>query len=330
MRFASQRSADVVGPGVPEAVAVSKGRTQLNDEPVSERRVTVRGLSTSYLEAGTGPVLLLVHGNVTSCQSWRRVIEEFRTTHRVLAVSLPGYGGTSPQGEVRLDGLLSFLTDFLDLLSIEKAVVLGHSAGGVLAATLALAQPERVTRLVLMDSAGLGRAVNPAVIAASLLPEWAGKAVITALLLPGASIPRALAGGLQLRRPWRVDIREWREQIRTTQARTLLSTSLQLVRTAVGPTGQRSAFSITRRLGELRMPTLVVWGLTDELFPLWQGVRAARRIPRGRLAVLAGAGHVGFLDSFVEFVDAVGPFVRDDVGAPSIPDGGNGCGGEDG
>jgi pimeloyl-ACP methyl ester carboxylesterase len=276
-----------------------------------EHRVLVHGRSTLYLDVGRGPVLLLVHGNITTFRSWRRIAAEFENTHRVLAPALPGYGGTSPLPEVSLDGLVSFLAGFLDALSIDEAIVLGHSAGGLVAAKLALEDPERVTRLVLADSAGLGRAAGPNLLAGSLVPDWAVDLAIVALLLPGSSIPRALLGGLQLRRPWRVTIREWRDQIRMTQTSTLLGTSFRTARLATGPTGQRRGYRVDDRLGELRMPTLLIWGLTDELYPIWQARRAARKIPRGQLSVLLSAGHVGYLDSHTEFVDALSPFVRD-------------------
>jgi pimeloyl-ACP methyl ester carboxylesterase len=291
-------------------------------DPLSEHRVLVQGLSTAYFDEGTGPVLLLVHGNVTTFRSWQRIVTEFRTTHRVLALSLPGYGGTSPQEDVDLDSQVAFLGAFLDALSVDEAIVLGHSAGGLIAATFALEHPGRVTRLVLSDSAGLGRAVSPLLIFGSLPPDWLIDLATAALLLPGSGVPRALMSGLQVRRPWRVSLREWREQIRLTQTRTLLSTSFRMARLGVGATGQRRSYRIDDRLGDLPMRTLVIWGLTDEVFPIWQGLRAARKIPRGRLAVVMGAGHAGYLDSHVEFVGVLGPFVRDEPGGLSAMDSG--------
>ncbi|MFJ7772705.1 alpha/beta fold hydrolase [Streptomyces sp. NPDC097107] len=77
------------------------------------------------------------------------------------------------------------------------------------------------------------------------------------------------------------------------------------------PTGQRRDILVLDRLHRVRVPTLVVWGDTDTLFPVWQGRAAARRLPNGRLVVLAGAGHASYLDRHTDFMDAVGPFIRD-------------------
>ena len=63
---------------------------------IHDRRVTVDGMHTQYLEAGFGPVLLLLHGHEQSATSWRWVIPALGHTHRVLALSLPGHGGTDP------------------------------------------------------------------------------------------------------------------------------------------------------------------------------------------------------------------------------------------
>ncbi|MGW0246593.1 alpha/beta fold hydrolase [Nocardia goodfellowii] len=285
----------------------------MNTDPISTHRVLVEGISTLYYEAGEGPVLLLVHGNITGPRSWYRTMTEFMSTHRVVALALPGYGGTSPVEDISPAGLASFLAAFLDKLSIDKVIAVGHSAGGLIVATFALQYPRRVTRLVLADSAGLGRAVNPSLIAASVMPMWAVHTMIAALQLPGAAIVRAAVSGTGLRRPWAVRPKEWLDQIRQTQSPTVLLTSYRTVRLAVGVTGQQARHGVARRLANLEIPTLVVWGLTDEIFPVWQGIAAARRLPRGRLAILANAGHIGYMDNHIGFIAAVSPFVRDDL-----------------
>jgi pimeloyl-ACP methyl ester carboxylesterase len=68
---------------------------------------------------------------------------------------------------------------------------------------------------------------------------------------------------------------------------------------------------LVRRLGEIQVPALVIWSVTDQMFPLWQGIFAARRLPRGSLAIIYGAGHVTYIDSYQQFIDVLGPFVRD-------------------
>ncbi|MFI6515761.1 alpha/beta fold hydrolase [Spirillospora sp. NPDC050679] len=280
---------------------------------MAERRILVQGKSTAYFEEGQGPVVLFVHGNATSARDWWKVMHDLSSTHRVVALSLPGYGSTSPLDDVRPARLASFIEAFLDALEVEEVIAVGHSYGGLLAAEFALARPRRVTRLVLADSAGMGRAVGPAVVSVALLPPPVAKLVITALLLPGGALLRTLSTGVQLRRPWRVPLATWVDQARLTRSRTFLTTAYEVVRAGVGPGGQR--FTVSARLDEITVPTLVLWGLTDELFPLWQAFAAVRKLPQGRLAVLTGAGHICHLDSHEDFMGFLGPFVRDDIEA---------------
>ena len=93
-----------------------------------DRRVSVDGLSAQYLEAGTGPPLLLLHGHAQSATGWRWVIPDLARTHRVLALSLPGHGDTAAVGAYPPGRDASpFVAAFLDALGIESLDVVGHS-----------------------------------------------------------------------------------------------------------------------------------------------------------------------------------------------------------
>ncbi|MFC0039670.1 alpha/beta fold hydrolase [Actinomadura rayongensis] len=275
------------------------------------RRVIVQGVSTYYLDEGEGPVVLLVHGNASSARDWWPFAESLATTNRVVAVSLPGYGETSPVGDLRPDRFVSFIAAFLDVLGIDSVMAVGHSYGGLLVAELALAHPERVTRLAMLDSAGLGRAVNPLLVAESFIPVPVAEVLITALLLPGGSVLRVLGGALQLQRPWRLPKSFWVRQLRLSHSRTFLQTSFDAVRIGVGLRGQR--FDVHKRLGEIDVPALVIWGVSDQLFPVWQGVLAAKKLPHGRFGLIIAASHVSFIDSPAEVMNFLGPFLRDDL-----------------
>ncbi|MFF0863713.1 alpha/beta fold hydrolase [Nonomuraea sp. NPDC003560] len=277
-----------------------------------ERRVLVQGLSTVYFEAGEGSAVLLLHGSATSPRDWERIARELGSTHRVLALALPGYGDTSPLGDVRPAAVASFVASFLDRLGVEEVIMVGHSYGGLVALEFALSRPQRVTRLVLADSAGLGRAVNPALVVLASAPRPVVSALVTAMLLPGGALLRTLLTGLQLRHPWRVPLHAWFDQARLTHSRTFLTTSVEVVKVGVGLTGLRPQYNVADRLSEIHVPVLVIWGLTDLIFPFWQAVRAVRELPSAKLAIIPDAGHVTHLDSHEEFCDALGPFVRDD------------------
>src|SRR3954462_14022042 len=154
---------------------------------VHDRRVTVDGITTQYLEAGSGPTMLLLHGHEQSATSWRWVIPALARTHRVVALSLPGHGDTARAGAYSPGSdTAPFVADFLDTLGVGPLHVVGHSAGGAVAVRLALADPDRIATLVLVDSAGLGREVPP-LLAVDTLPI-VGELAILLSRLPGGAV----------------------------------------------------------------------------------------------------------------------------------------------
>ena len=133
------------------------------DVVVHDRRVLVDAVSLQYLEAGSGPPLLLLHGHEQSATSWRWVTPVLARTHRVLALSLPGHGDSAPAvgGYAPGADLAPLVVNFLDTVGVGPLHVVGNSVGGAVALGLALAEPQRIRTLTLVDSAGLSRDVNP-------------------------------------------------------------------------------------------------------------------------------------------------------------------------
>ena len=130
----------------------------LEGVPVTERRLTVAGLSTAVLEGGDGPPLVLLHGPGESAVNWRWVVPDLVKTHRVVAPDLPAHGATATDpaclGE---DGVLAWLGELIEQTCSEPPTVVGHVLGGAIAARFAARHPDRLHRLVLVDSLGLGR-----------------------------------------------------------------------------------------------------------------------------------------------------------------------------
>jgi pimeloyl-ACP methyl ester carboxylesterase len=165
----------------------------------------VDGMSAQYLEAGAGSPLLLLHGHEQSAASWRWVIPALARTHRVLALSLPGHGGSAPAvgGYAPGRDLAPFVVGFLDILGVGPLDVVGHSVGGAVALRVALADPRRVRTLTLVGSAGLGRDVNP-LLALATLPVL-GELAILLTQMPGGDLLRTtMSAGMLFAQPWRV------------------------------------------------------------------------------------------------------------------------------
>jgi pimeloyl-ACP methyl ester carboxylesterase len=121
--------------------------------------VEVAGMQVHVRDEGRrdDPVpLVLLHGTSASLHTWEAVVDELKQQRRVISLDLPGFGltGPFPDGDYRMRHYVDFLSTFLDRLNVERAVLIGNSFGGQLAWEMALDQPRRVERLVLIDAAG--------------------------------------------------------------------------------------------------------------------------------------------------------------------------------
>jgi len=286
--------------------------TQDQDElAVHDRRVTVDGMHTHYLEAGVGPVLLLLHGHEQSATSWRWVIPALARTHRVLALSLPGHGETAAAvGDHAPDcDRARFVAAFLDTLHIDPPLdLVGHSAGGALALRLALADPQRIRSLTLVSSAGLGREVHP-LLALDTLPVI-GELAIMISRLPGGDWGRTLMSTAMLfARPWRAPAEFITEQHALGRRPGQLEASTATARALFGPTGQRQ--TLLEHLPTLTTPTLLIWGGCDYVLPAHQARTAVNRLPDGRLSMFPNCGHLPHVEQPDRFTAVLGDWLTE-------------------
>lgn len=247
------------------------------------RLVEVEGLRVHVQEAGQGEPLLLLHGLGAWSYSFRHNVPALAQRHRVLALDLPGFGFSDrpADGDYTVGGQARAVTAFMDALELPAATVLGHSMGGAVALHLAAAEPERVQRLILVDSA------------TTELGSW-WRRPLTGLALPFFSIGFALG---VLQRPVH---------------RFLLSTGVcdpsgltdEALDNYVLPTRLPGTRRVLPRvlwhlqlqglpeLSRVRQPTLILWGSHDR----WLLPRAGRwlkaRLPHAELVVVEQAGHL--------------------------------------
>jgi pimeloyl-ACP methyl ester carboxylesterase len=125
---------------------------------VSERRLTLAGVSTAVLEAGDGPPMVLLHGPGEFAAKWMRVIPELVKTHRVVAPDLPGHGASNVDGgHLDADRMAAWLGELIERTCPSRPQLIGHVLGGAIAARFAIDQGDRVRGLVLVDTLGLSR-----------------------------------------------------------------------------------------------------------------------------------------------------------------------------
>ena len=280
----------------------------MNQRQLVEKTVEVQELSTRYLVAGEGPPMVLLHGVGTSAGEWSWVLPELARSHRVYALDLPGYDGSFEPPDYAPAFTASFIGSFLDAVGVESAVVVGNSFGGLVALHLALSEPARVSALILSDSAGLDRTVNPALATLSF-PRMGQMATALAKTPPGAA-QRALSRALLFfARPWQIPLKWVKDQYKLAQLPNFTEATLATLRSTVGPAGQREV--LLDKLPRLQMPTLIVWGIEDRVIPYGQAQDALVRLQKGSLELISNCGHLPHVEQPKRFVSILGDFLGD-------------------
>jgi len=275
------------------------------------RAETLRGHDLWFLERGEGPAVLFVHGLTGSYRHWEHLVDALAEDHRVLAPDLFGHGQSAkPMGDYSLGGHAATLRDLLDRLGIDRVTLVGHSLGGGIAMQFCYLFPDRVERLVLVSSGGLGRSVSPLLRAATLPgAEWVLPLIASRWIRGGAEkVGRGVA-----RTGWRASsdlVEAWRGFTSLADAesrRAFLATT----RSVIDPGGQTVTAHDHLPLA-VDIPTLIVWGTKDRVIPAWHATTAHQAIPGSTVELFEGAGHYPHLDDPERFAALLESFVHED------------------
>jgi pimeloyl-ACP methyl ester carboxylesterase len=281
------------------------------------REILLHGHRLCYRAGGRGPLLVLVHGITNSSASWEPILALLERDFTVIAPDLLGHGDSAkPRGDYSLGSFASLLRDFMLALGYDRATVAGHSLGGGIAMQMAYQFPERVERLVLVASGGLGRQVTP-MLRAVALP---GAELVLPLLASGPLVGAgARVGGWIERIGLRVgsDIAAMASGFASLQDIEARRAFVHTARSVIDIGGQRVNATDKLYLAEA-VPTLILWGENDPIIPARHGIRAHELMPGSRLQVFPGGGHFPHHDDPLGFVAALTEFV--DTTQPSAPD----------
>jgi pimeloyl-ACP methyl ester carboxylesterase len=248
-------------------------------------RVQIDGAEVNYAEIGEGEPVLFVHGLAGCWRNWLENLPHFGERYRAIALDLPGFGESPmPDWELSMPAYGRMLHDFLDALGIDRmAALVGNSMGGFVATEAVIERPERFERLVLVSAAGisLAEAKGRRFKAAAQTIKAAAPYLADAAML-SRPLGRRLAFGWVMSRPEKLRPELLSEQLRPG----LGSDGL------VGSMASMIGYDTRKRLTEIEIPTLVVWGLNDHVVPLEAGLGYHRLIPRSRLEIFERTGHV--------------------------------------
>jgi pimeloyl-ACP methyl ester carboxylesterase len=272
------------------------------------QHVELHGHRVSYRTAGSGPVVLLIHGIAGTSEQWADVAPVLAEDYTVVAPDLLGHGNSAkPIGDYSLGAYAVSLRDLLIVLGQRRATVVGHSLGGGIAMQFAYEYPVFCERLVVVSSGGLGREVHPLLRAATLpgaeivLPLIASQRVLGW----GGAVGQALARiGLRAG----PDIAEMARGYASLADAEARSAFLHTVRAVIDHSGQRVSAADRLYLSSM-LPSLIVWGRRDPLIPAAHGESAHRLMPGSCLEIFEDAGHFPHLDDPIRFAAVLREFL---------------------
>jgi pimeloyl-ACP methyl ester carboxylesterase len=223
-----------------------------------------------YVDEGNGEVLMLLHGLFGALSNWEGVVARFSKHFRVVIPMLPIY--EMPIKEAGLEGLRNFTEDFVEMMKIEKSIIMGNSLGGHVALLYALNNPSRVSKLVLTGSSGLFENgmggsyprrgsrdyVKERVEYTFFDPAVASKELVDEVFETTRSIPKAM----------------------------------RIV--AIAKSAQRN--NLANDLPRILVPTLLVWGLNDTITPPMVAHEFNRLIPNSQLKFIDQCCHAPMME----------------------------------
>lgn len=233
----------------------------------------VGDLTISYLKGGRGRLLLYLHG-LGGWGRWESYHLAMGVTNLVYAPQLPGWqDGRLPPGVTSVRDYARIMVQFLDAVEVNTVDLVGHSFGGWVALYMAVEQPQRVSRLVLVDAMGLD---VPGAPAANLEALDEGAFLRAAFAQTGEVVIRGDFGGVV------EDVRQGQEFQKQWKGREIVG---RIVR------GRYADPELTQKVNTITAATLIVWGREDGIVPWRHGEVLAAAIPRSRFAVIGEAGH---------------------------------------
>jgi pimeloyl-ACP methyl ester carboxylesterase len=267
------------------------------------RMLAVQGMQVHVRDEGPRddpmPIVLL-HGTSDSLHTWNAWAQALVPQRRVIRFDLPGFGltGPQPQGDYSIDAYVRFVLALMDTLQVPQAVLGGNSLGGQIAWGVAVAAPQRVGRLLLVDAAGYP--LNPkSVPIGFVVARLPGVRSVMEYVLPRRLVEasvRNVYGQPQRVTPELVD-RYFELTLRAGN------------RKALGQRMEQRLWGDQDKIKTIRQPTLVLWGAQDQLIPLENAEKFAVDIAGSRLVVFDGLGHVPQEEDAAATVKAVKEFL---------------------
>ena len=265
------------------------------------KSIVAAGTKTNYHDMGSGSPVVLIHGSgpgVSAWANWRLAIPELAKGRRVLALDMAGFGYSESfeNGAYSMDAWVRQAIGFLDALNIKQADLVGNSFGGAISLALAIRQPQRVRRLVLMGAAGLKFELTPALDAVwGYTPSVENMSDIMGTFAYDTSLLTDSLARMRYEASARPGVQEAYSAMFPAPRQRWVDT----------------LSSSEDQIAALTHQTLVIHGREDRVLPLATSLRLAELIPRAQLHVFGQCGHWTQIEHAGRFHRLVGDFLAE-------------------
>ncbi|MDL5512491.1 alpha/beta hydrolase [Arenibacter sp. M-2] len=261
---------------------------------IEQRKVVVDTIKTSYLLAGNGYPVVLLHGGGAGGVTWYPSIDVLAKYFQVIVPDIVGYGESDKPEDANYSRpyFVKWLKGFLNELKIAKANIVGLSQGGAIALQFVIDNPERVNKLVMVNSAGLGAKVS----------FWAMIGVLWMNNAPSEAA-NSFNSKYILHSPEKRDPNHGLYSIAVLKSKGGKNAFRKGRGAAVSKISEES-------LSQIENETLIIWGAEDKLFSIKSGEAAAETIPNAKLKVIPNAGHLPLIDNPKIFNTILTEFLR--------------------
>ncbi len=306
---------------------LSPGPVKMQDwpMPIPARKEMIGDFEINYIEQGSGPALIFIHGLGANLNVWNYNFFEFAKTHRCIALDLPGFGNSAKkETEYSFDLFARTIVGLMDKLGIEKAAMIGNSMGGHTAAYLGIHFPERVDMLVLVDPSGTLKI--PWYLKLFLLyPEFSASLIHRLFIkrLEGQEPEKIKTTILATGKRFPILLNLFFHDAATHPAEDFMNFFVGHLATIISKaqfhyflrTFSRLAkridqTNLTPDLPRIKAPTLLIWGDDDRQVPLRFAKIFHRQTPGSKFLIISHAGHIPMIEKPDEFNCALKEFLE--------------------
>ena len=268
---------------------------------LSAHTLTSGGHTLHYLDGGSGETLVLLHGIFAEKDHWVDFARPLTPHYRVIAPDLPGFGESTrlPEKDYSYAEQVEFLKGFLDQLGVQRVHLGGSSMGGTIAALFAIRYPDRVASVALIGAPHGLHTPQPSAMDPMV---DAGK---SPLIVTRADAFEPMLDFVFAQRPFLPY-----PILHAAQADALRNAASNL---RIWNAQRKDRYLLDAHIGELKQPTLVLWGEKDRLFDVSGATPLQQRLPQAQVRVLPGVGHLPMMETpkssallYAQFVQAVG------------------------